>query len=63
MIQIIYNLLLAQTPCIAGKPVTIVEFSSENPLTLVTVHGRDDNLCYVSQWHVSRPHYPLHIFK
>ena len=52
-----------QTSCLAGKPVTHVEFSQENPLTLLTVHGRDPDLSFVCQWHISRPHYPLHILR
>ena len=56
-------LRVEDTPCLTGKPVTLVEFSPDNPLCLVTVHGRDDNLGYVCQWHVSRPQKPLHILK
>ena len=61
-ILIIYFIFF-QTSCLAGKPVTHVEFSQENPLTLLTVHGRDPDLSFVCQWHISRPHYPLHILR
>ena len=40
-----------------------MEFSPENPLTLVTVHGRCEEICYVCLWNVSRPQAPSHIFR
>ena len=43
--------------------MTLVEFSPENPLTLVTVHGRGEETCYVCLWNVSRPQAPSHMFR
>ena len=41
----------------------LVEFSPESPLSLVTVHGREEAECYVCLWSVARPQWPSLILR
>ena len=40
-----------------------MEFSPESPLSLVTVHGREEAECYVCLWSVARPQWPSLILR
>ena len=46
-----------------GRSVTLVEFSPESPLSLVTVHGGGEKICYVCLWNVARPQAPSQVFR
>ena len=52
-----------QIPYLEGLSVTLVEFSPESPLSLVTVHGGEEKACYVCLWNVARPQAPSHVFR